>query len=111
MRCRVARQFALEHQLPRRLLALSIALILFTVAAGRASADVTIGVAGPMTGSFAVLGQQLRGGAAQAVAEINRAGGVNGQMLRLEVVDDACDAKTADAVANQLIGKGAQLVV
>jgi branched-chain amino acid transport system substrate-binding protein len=95
--------------MPRWLLAFPAALTM--LAAADARADVTVGVAGPMTGNFAVLGQQLRAGAAQAVADINRAGGVNGEMLRLEVVDDACDAKTADAVANQLVGRGAQLVV
>src|ERR1019366_6657826 len=64
-----------------------------------------------MTGPFALLGAEMRSGATQAIADVNAAGGVNGQKLHLEVVDDACDAKTADAVANQLVGKGAMLVV
>jgi branched-chain amino acid transport system substrate-binding protein len=81
------------------------------LAAGGARADITIGVAGPMTGPFAVLGQEMRAGVAAAVDDLNRAGGVNGQMLQVEVMDDACDAKTADAVANQLTGKGAVMVV
>ena len=85
----------------------------FVIALGcsGARADVVVGMAGPMTGSFAMLGQEMRMGAARAVADINRAGGVNGQLLRLELVDDACDAKTADAVANQLTGKGAAVVI
>ena len=78
---------------------------------GTVRADVAVGLAGPLTGQFAVLGQEMRLGAVRAVADINRMGGVNGQLLRLEIVDDACDAKTADAVANQLTGKGAAVVV
>ncbi len=80
-------------------------------AAGAAQADTIIGVAGPMAGSFAVFGDEMRDGAAQAVADINAAGGVNGTPLALQAMDDKCDPKTADAVANQLAGKGAVMVV
>lgn len=93
----------------------SLAACLTTIAglliAGAVQADTVIGVAGPMTGSLAIFGQQMSEGAAQAVADINHAGGVNGSPLVLQPVDDQCDAKTADAVANQLAGKGAVLVV
>jgi branched-chain amino acid transport system substrate-binding protein len=81
------------------------------LAAGAAQADTVIGVAGPMSGSFAIFGAQMRDGAAQAIADINKAGGVNGAPLSLQALDDKCDAKTADAVANQLAGKGAAMVV
>lgn len=64
-----------------------------------------------MTGEFAVLGEQMRAGVAEAVADINRAGGVNGEQLVLEVLDDGCEPKRADAAANQFAGKGAALVV
>ena len=90
---------------------LVIAALALPLGCGIARADVVVGLAGPMSGSFAVLGQEMRVGAAKAVADINRMGGVNGQLLRLEIVDDACDAKTADAIANQLTGKGAAVVV
>ena len=94
---------------PRRLLPL-FAFSLAATLSGAASADIVIGVAAPLTGGFAVLGEQMRTGAAQAVADINAAGGVDGEMLRLEAVDDKCDAKTGDAVANQLAGVGAVMV-
>lgn len=48
----------------------------------------------------------MKAGAEQAVADINAAGGVNGEMLKLEIGDDACDPKQAVAVANQMAGKG-----
>jgi branched-chain amino acid transport system substrate-binding protein len=69
-------------------------------------ADIVVGVAGPITGQYAAFGEQLRKGAEQAVADINAAGGVNGEQLKLEVGDDACDPKQAVNVANDMVGKG-----
>jgi branched-chain amino acid transport system substrate-binding protein len=63
-----------------------------------------------MTGEYAAFGQQMRAGAEQAVADINKAGGVLGQQLALEVGDDACDPKQAVSVANDLASKGVKLV-
>lgn len=71
-----------------------------------AVADIAIGVAGPMTGQYASFGQQMKAGAEQAVADINAAGGVNGEMLELKIGDDACDPKQAVAVANQMASDG-----
>ncbi|MEO5373935.1 MAG: branched-chain amino acid ABC transporter substrate-binding protein [Alphaproteobacteria bacterium] len=78
--------------------------------AGGARADVTIAVVGPMSGSEAAFGEQMRRGAEAVVADINAKGGVLGQPLKLEVGDDACDAKQAVAVANQMVNKKVALV-
>lgn len=75
-----------------------------------AYADIIIATAGPMTGQYASFGQQMKTGAEQAVADINAAGGVNGEMLKLEIGDDACDPKQAVAVANQFAGEGVVFV-
>ncbi|MEM5494309.1 branched-chain amino acid ABC transporter substrate-binding protein [Hoeflea sp. AS16] len=75
-----------------------------------ASADIVIATAGPMTGQYASFGEQMKIGAEQAVADINAAGGVNGEMLKLEIGDDACDPKQAVAVANQFAGNGVVFV-
>jgi len=77
---------------------------------GQAWADITIAVAGPMTGQYASFGQQMKGGAEQAVADINAKGGVNGEQVKLVVGDDACDPKQAVAVANQFAGQGVVFV-
>src|SRR6266571_4681592 len=70
--------------------------------AGTASAqDLTIGVAGPMTGQYASFGQQLKNGADLAAADINAAGGVQGKKIKLEIGDDACDPKQARAVGEK----------
>ena len=75
-----------------------------------ALADITVGTAGPITGSLAALGEQYKQGATMAVADINKAGGVNGQQLKLEIGDDACDPKQATAVAQQFAQKGVTFV-
>lgn len=82
-----------------------VAAALVVAGLGAARADISIAVAGPMTGPYAVFGAQMKAGAEQAVADINAAGGVLGQKLVLEVGDDACDPKQAVAVANQFAGK------
>lgn len=75
-----------------------------------AQADIVIATAGPMTGQYASFGEQMKTGAEQAVADINAAGGINGEMLKLEIGDDACDPKQAVAVANQFAGNGVKFV-
>ena len=75
--------------------------------AGAATADeLVIGTAGPLTGQYAIFGEQMVRGAEMAVADINAAGGVLGKTLVLELGDDACEAKQAVAVANQMANKG-----
>ena len=78
--------------------------------AGTVHADIVIASAGPVTGGYAAFGEQLKLGAEQAVADINAAGGVLGQKLKLEIGDDACDPKQAVSVANQLVNKGVVFV-
>ncbi len=67
--------------------------------------DLTIAVAGPMTGGEATFGAQFKAGAEAAVADINAKGGVLGKQLKLEVGDDACDPNQARSVATQLAAK------
>ncbi len=92
----------------KKILMTTVAMGLF--AAAPAAADISIAVAGPMTGQYASFGEQMKAGAEQAVADINAKGGVNGEMLKLVVGDDACDPKQAVAVANQFAGSGVKFV-
>jgi branched-chain amino acid transport system substrate-binding protein len=75
--------------------------MLGVVAAAPAQAQIKIGTAGPITGSNATFGAQLKAGAEQAVADINAKGGVLGKKLELSIGDDACDPKQAVSVANK----------
>ncbi|MDD0843461.1 branched-chain amino acid ABC transporter substrate-binding protein [Pseudomonas sp. Gutcm_11s] len=77
-----------------------------TAAAGAstlAQADVVIGVAGPHTGPNASFGEQYWRGATQAAEDINAAGGINGEKIKLVKADDACEPKQAVSVANRLV--------
>src|ERR1700674_4693205 len=79
-------------------LALGASLALSTTALAQ---DITIAVAGPMTGGESAFGRQMKNGAEQAVADLNAAGGVLGKQLKLEIGDDACDPKQARAVGEK----------
>ncbi len=72
--------------------------------------EIVIGVAGPMTGSEASIGEQMRKGAEKAVADINAAGGVLGKKVRLIQGDDVCDPKQAVSVANDFVSQHAVFV-
>src|SRR6202035_717647 len=80
-------------------LALGASLALST--AGFAQ-DITIAVAGPMTGGESAFGRQMKNSAEQAIKDINAAGGVLGKKLALHVEDDACDPKQPRSVAEKI---------
>jgi branched-chain amino acid transport system substrate-binding protein len=85
--------------------------LLAVLLAAPAVAQVKLGVGAPITGSDAAFGIQIRNGAQQAVADINAAGGVQGQKIELSVGDDAGDSKQGRSVANQFAGEGVSFVV
>ncbi|MCY1412638.1 Leucine-, isoleucine-, valine-, threonine-, and alanine-binding protein [compost metagenome] len=76
-----------------------------------AMADVVIGVAGPHTGASASFGEQYWRGATQAAEDINAAGGINGEKIKLVKADDACEPKQAVAVANRLVDQDKAIAV
>jgi branched-chain amino acid transport system substrate-binding protein len=80
------------------------------VAAEVKAQDIVVAAVGPMTGQYAVFGEQMKRGAEMAIADINAKGGINGKKLKLEIGDDACDPKQAVAVANQMVSKKVSLV-
>lgn len=90
-----------------RTLLLSTAML---CAASPALAQIKIAVAGPMTGSSAIFGEQMKNGAQAAVDTINASGGVLGQKLELAVMDDACEPKQAVSVANKIVGSDIKFV-
>ena len=91
---------------------LFVSVILIAALGGSARADVLIGMAAPMTGATnAWFGEQVEHGAAMAVADLNTAGGVLGQQVRLITVDDYCDPEQAVAAAKKLVSEGVIFVV
>jgi branched-chain amino acid transport system substrate-binding protein len=90
---------------------LAAAVVVATALGWPARAEVLIGMAGPMTGKNAWLGGQMERGAEQAAADINAAGGVLGEQVRLITADDFCDPEQAVAAARKLVSDGAIFVV
>ena len=90
-------------------LSMSVALTLWF--AGTAEAQVKLAVAGPVTGANAAFGAQLVQGVQQAAADINKAGGILGQTIEVEIGDDVSDPKQGVSVANKFVGDGVKFVV
>lgn len=76
-----------------------------------ASADILVGVAGPMSGPNAVFGKQMAAGVEAAITVVNAGGGINGEPLRSVVVDDACDTRRAFDVSQDLARQDVRVVV
>jgi branched-chain amino acid transport system substrate-binding protein len=95
----------------RRGLVIAAVILMATFNPAPARAVILIGVAGPMTGKNAWFGEQLERGAAQGVADLNAAGGVLGQQVRLITADDYCDSEQAVAAARKLVSDGVIFVV
>ena len=89
-------------------LAIGASLALSTAALAQ---DISVAVAGPMTGGESAFGRQLKNGAEQAIKDFNAAGGVLGKKLALEIGDDACDPKQARSVAEKFASARIPFVV
>lgn len=92
----------------------SLALVC-ALAAGRtqpaAAADITIGVIAGLTGLGASYGAGIVQGAEMAAREINAAGGINGRLIRLVIVDDATSPARSAVVMRRLVTSGVDLIV
>ena len=95
----------------KRITTLGLALGFAFATAGTAAAQVKFGMQGPITGSNASFGAQLKNGAEQAVADINAAGGILGQKVQIQFGDDAADPKQGVSVANKFAADGVKFVI
>ena len=94
-----------------RFVALCLAFGAGLAFAETATAQVRLGVGGPMTGGAAAFGAQLRQGTEQAVADLNAQGGILKQKIQLFVGDDRADPREGVSVANKFVGDGVRYVV
>jgi branched-chain amino acid transport system substrate-binding protein len=89
----------------------SIGALLMAVALiSSARADVLIGMAGPLTGPNAWMGEQTQLGVEAAVLNVNARGGLLGQEIRIVSVDDFCRGDQAVAAARKLVAASVMLV-
>jgi branched-chain amino acid transport system substrate-binding protein len=89
----------------------AVALTAMVAFSGSAWADILVGVGGPLTGPNAAFGAQLQKGAEQAAADINAAGGINGEKIKIVLGDDVSDPKQGISVANKFVADGVKFVV
>lgn len=110
---------AMHHFISRRFTLTAVAAALVAGTALLSGCDKTpdtikIGVAQPLTGNLAALGQDLLNGVKLAVAEINKEGfKIKGKTVTIEIVamDDRADAATGKDVANKLVQEGVVAVI
>lgn len=109
---------AMTHTPPRRaslaLLALTLLGAASLTACNNAPSTVKIGVAQPLSGPLAALGQDMLNGVQLAVDELNKDGfQIKGKPVKFEVVavDDRADAKVGAEVAKQLVDQDITVVI
>jgi branched-chain amino acid transport system substrate-binding protein len=78
---------------------------MIAVGAHAQAQDIKIGLAGPITGPLAFLGQHIKWGADLAVDEINQAGGVLGRKLVFLMQDSGCRPADGVAAAERLLNQ------
>jgi branched-chain amino acid transport system substrate-binding protein len=66
-------------------------------------AQIKIGISAALTGSVALNGQSLANGASLAEEEVNAAGGIGGQQIKLVIVDDKGSPVESQAVFDRLM--------
>ena len=89
----------------------AVALTAMVAFSGTAWADILVGVGGPLTGPNAAFGAQIQKGAEQAAADINAAGGINGEQIKIVIGDDVSDPKQGISVANKFVADGVKFVI
>src|SRR5579883_2916636 len=95
----------------KRITTLALAFGFAIAAADSATAQVKIGVGGPITGPNAATGAQMKNGVDQAAADLNKAGGMLGKKIVVEYGDDVSDPKQGVSVANNFAADGVRFVV
>jgi len=95
----------------KRVTTLGLALGFAFAFTGAATAQVKLGVGGPITGPSAATGAQMKNGVDQAAADINAAGGMTGQKIQVSYGDDVSDPKQGVSVANKFAADGVKFIV
>lgn len=97
------------------LAALTLALCLAALGAfaqnGHANEAIRIGLMGPMTGSWASEGQEMKQVVELLAEQYNQAGGVLGRKIEILTEDDGSDPRTASLAANKLATRNIVAVI
>lgn len=79
---------------------------LAAIGAGDARTETLVGLSTALTGRYAWVGEPPAVGTQLAIEDLNAAGGVLGEPLRLVTVDDGCDPEQAPLAARKLVSDG-----
>jgi branched-chain amino acid transport system substrate-binding protein len=79
---------------------ISLTLLVAALGCGDAASEYRLGMAGPFTEGFGIANKR---GAELAVAEINAAGGIDGQPLTIDYLDDQGDGSRAAQIAQSFV--------
>ncbi len=85
--------------------------ICFVASTSLAAGPVKIGLMGPITGSWASEGQEMKQVLDLLVEELNAGGGVNGRKVQVMTEDDGGDPRTAALAAQRLATMGITAVI
>lgn len=74
-----------------------------TAPTGKLPETINIALAAPFTGLGSILGKDISQGANLAVEEINKAGGINGSMIKISIYDTKANASVASTVVRKAL--------
>jgi branched-chain amino acid transport system substrate-binding protein len=80
--------------------------MLTAIGAGDARTETLVGLSAALTGPYAWVGEPPTVGVQLAIEDLNAAGGVLGEQLRLVTVDDGCNPEQAPLAARKLVSDG-----
>jgi branched-chain amino acid transport system substrate-binding protein len=95
----------------RRHLLCLLTSALALAAAGDAGAEIEIGFANPLSGPYGLTGARNRIAVEMAIGDLNRGGGVLGDMISLVAVDDACGLQSSVQAARRLVEARVPVVI
>ncbi|NLI81917.1 MAG: branched-chain amino acid ABC transporter substrate-binding protein [Deltaproteobacteria bacterium] len=95
----------------KKVLFILVALFVATATAAFAADPVKIGLMGPMTGSWASEGQEMKQVLDLLCEELNAKGGLMGQKVAVVSEDDGGDPRTASLAAQRLATQGIAAVI
>ncbi|MDY7574366.1 ABC transporter substrate-binding protein [Actimicrobium sp. CCI2.3] len=75
------------------------------------ASTIRIGVSGPFTGGSGPLGESMRNGVRLAIDEINRVGGINGQLFELIERDDQASVPLGAKIADDFVQEKVTAVI
>jgi branched-chain amino acid transport system substrate-binding protein len=86
-----------------RLAAITVAPLLGGIRPAMAAEPIEIGMAVALTGYLAQVDRQFVDGVKLAAKQLNDAGGIDGRMLELRILDNASNATTGVTITNQML--------